>query len=69
MDRNLIAPCAHAKHPAGVWRVHSRLDNRIEGEKDLMALADRPVIPPREEKFFPAFEGLEWRCQQLEVRY
>lgn len=66
MDRYLIAPCPDAQRPAGVWRVDGgRLDDRIEGQRELVALAGKPVIPPREEKFFPAIESLRWREERL----
>jgi len=66
MDRHLIAPCPDRKRRAGIWRVNGeRLDERIEGQRDLVALADKPVIPPREEKFYPALESLRWREEHL----
>jgi len=66
MDRHLIAPCPDSKRSAGVWRVNGeRLDDRIEGQRDLVALANRPVIPPSEEKFYPAIESLRWREEHL----
>ena len=68
MDRFLIAPCPHTDHRAGVWRVGSALDTRIEGQKDLVALANQPIIPPTEEKFAPALESLRWREQHLNVK-
>jgi hypothetical protein len=43
---------------AGVWRVNGeRLDERIEGQRDLVALNGKPVIPPSEVKFCPAIGG------------
>lgn len=70
MDRHLIAPCPDSKRPAGLWRVNGeRLDDRIEGQRDLVALANRPVIPPSEEKFYPAIESLRWREQHLVTKY
>lgn len=69
MDRFLIAPCPDPKHTAGIWRVGPRLDARIEGQKDLVALANQPVIPPTEEKFCPAIESLRWREKHLNARY
>lgn len=70
MDRHLIAPCPDSKRRAGVWRVNGeRLDDRIEGQRDLVALANRPVIPPSEEKFYPATESLRWREQHLVTKY
>jgi len=69
MDRFLIAPCPHSNHRAGIWRVGSGLDARIEGQKDLVALANQPVIPPSEAKFFPAIESLRWREKKLTGKY
>jgi hypothetical protein len=44
MDRRLIAPCPDDRKPAGIWRVNSeRLDERIEGQRDLVALAGHSV--------------------------
>ena len=67
MESFLIAPCPDAANRAGVWRVRDDLDVSVEGQKDLAALADRPVIPPNEEKFLPALEGLEWRERNLNL--
>jgi putative restriction endonuclease len=70
MDRHLIAPCPDSNRPAGVWRVNGeRLDDRIEGQRDLVALAGKPVIPPSEEKFYPALESLRWREEHLITAY
>ena len=66
MDRHLIAPCPDSKRRAGMWRVNDQcLDDRIEGQRDLVALAGKPVIPPSEEKFYPALESLRWREEHL----
>jgi putative restriction endonuclease len=66
MDRHLIAPCPDDKRRAGVWRINGeRLDERIEGQRDLVALNGRPVIPPSEVEFYPAIESLQWREQHL----
>jgi putative restriction endonuclease len=66
MDRHLIAPCPDTKRRSGVWRVNGeRLDERIEGQRDLVVLSGKPVIPPTEAKFYPAIEGLRWREQHL----
>ena len=70
MDRHLIAPCPDSKRRAGLWRVNEeRLDDRIEGQRDLVALSKRPVIPPSEEKFYPALESLRWREEHLTAKY
>lgn len=69
MDRFLIAPCPDKQHRAGIWRVSSRLDNRIEGQKELLSLENRAVIPPGEEKFLPSHESLAWREKHLNISY
>lgn len=70
MDRHLIAPCPDKRRRAGVWRVNEeRLDDRIEGQRDLVAIKDKPVIPPSEEKFYPDMDGLRWREEHLVVNY
>jgi len=69
MDRFLIAPCPDSKNRAGIWRVGTGLDARIEGQKDLVALAKQPVIPPNELKFYPAIESLRWREKHLSAKY
>jgi putative restriction endonuclease len=65
MDHHLIAPCPDSKRRQGVWRASARLDDRLHGQRELAALAGRPVIPPGEGKFFPAEEGLRWREEKL----
>jgi putative restriction endonuclease len=70
MDRHLIAPVPDRKRRAGVWRVNEeRLDERIEGQSDLVAIAGKSVIPPGEEKFYPALESLRWREEHLVTVY
>jgi putative restriction endonuclease len=70
MDRHLIAPVPDGKKRAGIWRVNAeRLDDRIEGQRDLVAIAGKSVIPPGEEKFYPALESLRWREEHLIANY
>jgi putative restriction endonuclease len=69
MDRFLIAPCPDPQHRAGIWRVHPRLDDRLDSRRDLIGLSGRPVMKPSEEKFFPAPESLRWREQHLTTKY
>jgi len=69
MDRFLISPCPHPRHAAGVWRVNDRLDDRVDDQKELLDLNERPVIKPAEEKFYPASENLRWREQKLTGKY
>jgi putative restriction endonuclease len=66
MDRHLVAPCPDRRRRAGIWRINGdRLDERIEGQRDLVALDGKPVIPPGEQKFYPAPESLRWREEHL----
>jgi hypothetical protein len=46
-----------------------RQDDRIEGQKDLLTLADRPVIPPGNEKLLPATDSLRWCEDRLVTKY
>ncbi len=70
MDRYLIAPIPDGNKRAGIWRVNKdRLDDRIEGQRDLVAIAGKSVIPPGEEKFYPALESLRWREEHLVTAY
>ena len=70
MDRHLIAPVPDNKKRAGIWRVNeARLDDRIEGQRELVAIAGKAVIPPGEEKYFPALESLRWREEHLVTTY
>ncbi len=70
MDQHLIAPVPDSKKRAGIWRVkEERLDDRIEGQRDLVAIAGKSVIPPGEEKFYPALESLRWREEHLVAAY
>ncbi|MFC1889377.1 HNH endonuclease [Thermodesulfobacteriota bacterium] len=60
MDRNLIAPGTdHA------WHVSGSLDDRLEGQRDLLSLQKRTIILPREAKYHPKQEALAWRQRNL----
>jgi putative restriction endonuclease len=70
MDRHLIAPMPDGRKRTGIWRVNEeRLDDRIEGQRDLVTIAAKSVIPPGEEKFYPALESPRWREEHLETSY
>ncbi|MEX2673448.1 MAG: HNH endonuclease [Phycisphaeraceae bacterium] len=60
MDRSLIAPT-----PRMIWAVSKCLDERIEGQRDLIGLRDQTVIPPRDERFRPTSDALSWRQKYL----
>lgn len=67
MDRNLIAPCPDSTHKSGVWKVNTQLlDNRIDGQRDLVALNKRKVIAPKDRRFLPAPNALRWREERLQ---
>ncbi len=51
MDRFLIAPCPDRVRKAGVCRVSARLDDRKDSRRELVGLAERPVLEPSETKF------------------
>jgi len=46
-----------------------RLDDRIDGQRDLVASAGKSVIPPGEEKFYPALESLRWPEEHVVTAY
>ncbi|MEX0332155.1 MAG: HNH endonuclease [Puniceicoccaceae bacterium] len=60
MDRHLIAPC-----PNGKWRVSSRLDDRVDGQSELIRLDNRSVLTPNSRLYHPIKAALEWREQRL----
>ncbi|MCP5538370.1 MAG: HNH endonuclease, partial [Akkermansiaceae bacterium] len=60
MDRSLIAPS-----PDYLWLVSKELDSRQAGEMELMSLANRPLILPKEKAYHPLPEALEWRELRL----
>jgi len=60
MDRHLIAPTTHLN-----WRISGCLDDRIEGQKDLIDLNGRSVILPKQPKYHPKTKSLRWRQRKL----
>lgn len=60
MDRYLIAPT-----PDRTWKVSKRLDDRRDGEADLVALNNRSILLPKLEQYRPSPESLEWRADRL----
>lgn len=60
MDRHLIAPGPDLR-----WHVSARLDPRIPDLRTLCELEGRELLPPREPRFYPKKEALEWRLAQL----
>jgi len=61
MDRFLIVPT-----PEGIWKTSPRLvARRSEGEKELLALNDQPLLPPHDDAFIPDSRSLAWRAERL----
>ncbi len=61
LDRNLIAPC-----PDHHWKVSSILDPRLSnGEKELLDLAGKSLLLPKDEALHPDTEGLKWKSERL----
>lgn len=65
LDRHLIAP--YATETKLVWRTAPCLDDRLEGHKELLKLEGRSVLVPREKRFWPSDEGLQWRAERLRI--
>lgn len=61
MDRNIIAPGPDLR-----WHVSKSLDDRIADNKPLVAIKGRELLLPRDSKFRPDPEALEWRLAQLQ---
>ncbi|MEX0742301.1 MAG: HNH endonuclease [Phycisphaeraceae bacterium] len=60
MDRSLIAPTPGLK-----WKISPCLDDRVEGQRDLLGLHDRGILLPRALRFHPKPDALKWRDRQL----
>lgn len=60
MDRFLIAPGADLH-----WHVSRLLDDRIEGQRDLIVLRSRSVLLPASRRYHPKTEALRWRQERL----
>jgi putative restriction endonuclease len=62
MDQFLISPTPDDQPH---WMVSSYLDDRIEGQKEMLNLARRSVLLPREPRFHPKRPSLAWRKDRL----
>ncbi len=62
MDKNIISPGPDKK-----WHVSKLLDNRIPDLQIYTALEGMPLILPKESKYEPKIESLEWRLSKLRV--
>ena len=64
MDRNFIAPGPDLK-----WHVSPALDSRIPDFAQLVSLEGKPLFLPREPRFAPKRESLDWRFAKLRGRH
>jgi len=60
MDRALIAPGDDL-----LWRVSRILDDRIEGQRELLDLRNRSVLVPTNQRYHPRQDALQWRQERL----
>ena len=60
MDNGLIAP-----GPDYRWHIHRSLDDRVPDFANLVRLNERELILPKEARFYPKREALEWRLERM----
>jgi putative restriction endonuclease len=60
MDRNLIGPGRDRR-----WHIASCLDDRLEGQRDLIDLNGRSILLPHDSRYYPKDDALLWRERQL----
>ena len=60
MDRNLIGPGTDRR-----WHIASSLDDRLEGQRDLIKLDGRSILLPQEPRYYPKDTGLLWRERHI----
>lgn len=60
MDQFLIAPGTDK-----AWHVSGKLDDRLEGQQDLLRLRGRSILLPADDKYYPRKESLQWRTERL----
>jgi putative restriction endonuclease len=60
MDNGLIAP-----GPDYRWHIHRALDDRVPDFAHLVRLKGRELILPKEARFYPKREALEWRLERM----
>jgi putative restriction endonuclease len=60
MDRNLIGPGIDRQ-----WHISSSLDDRLEGQRDLIMLDGRSILLPHDPRYYPKDTALLWRERQI----
>lgn len=63
LDRHLIAPAQGETRL--VWKPSPLLDDRIEGQEELIRLDGKHLLLPREKKFHPDEAAVQWRAVRL----
>jgi putative restriction endonuclease len=67
MDCRLIAPgpARGGRYEDLRWHVRDGLDDRIEGQRDVLELRNKRVIQPGDERLWPKREAIDWRMAML----
>ncbi len=60
LDNHLIAPGTDHK-----WHVSQVLDSRLRDNQALLDLDGKDVLLPRDQRYWPKAEALEWRVERL----
>jgi putative restriction endonuclease len=60
MDRNIIAPGTDMR-----WHVSKLLDDRLEGQRELIRLDGRTILLPPEQRYHPRTDAIAWRERVL----
>ena len=60
MDHKLIAP-----HPDDYWVVSEKVDDRYIENESLLSLNKRSIIAPKDKKYAPDKEAMDWRVGEL----
>jgi len=60
LDRNILVPGPDLK-----WHISKQLDKRNRDLQDLIELDKKPIILPKDKKFYPRMDGLELRHDRL----
>ena len=64
MDRNLIGPGTDRR-----WHITSSLDDRLEGQRELINLKGRSILLPHDPRYYPKDTALLWREQRIARPY
>ena len=68
MDGHIMVPGPGGRsrdYAQPVWHVHKDLDDRYEEHKSVLQWKGRKVILPKESRYAPSREALDWRMERL----